>query len=192
MADDVMGSKDASWTCFNERLRRLHRESQLPLGLKNTNLVASNASLKRMIDNLEVNNDFARFKTERIHQSYADSVKARYLSPKTAGFSIAHEQIQELLHLLGEERDLTNSLQDRLDQEIMMSHGLEVDVLRIRILVLQIGIPGCKPLELAPLFVVLCLHMGRERASSRHCSLTSKRIDSMLHVCVRDTIMLWK
>ena len=39
---------------------------------------------------------------------------------------MAQEQIRELMHLLGEERDLTNGLQDRLDQEIIMSQALEI------------------------------------------------------------------
>ena len=39
---------------------------------------------------------------------------------------MAHEQIAELLHLLGEERDLTNSLQERLDTEIIITQSLEL------------------------------------------------------------------
>ena len=126
-ADGSNRPEDASWRHFDERARRMHRESQSPLASPKPNRVAANASPKRTIDNLEVNNNFTRFETERSHQAYADSVKARYLSPETKRSSIAHEQIRELLHLLGEERDLTNSLQDRLDQEIMMSHGFELD-----------------------------------------------------------------
>ena len=48
------------------------------------------------------------------------------MSPETATFTMAHEQIAELLHLLGEERDLTNSLQERLDTEIIITQGLEL------------------------------------------------------------------
>ncbi|MDI1490877.1 MAG: hypothetical protein OHK93_002082 [Ramalina farinacea] len=83
-------------------------------------------SLNYLISNLKVSNEFARFKTERIHRSYAESVKARYLSPETSTFTMAHEQIAELLHLLGEERDLTNSLQERLDTEIILSQSFEL------------------------------------------------------------------
>ena len=67
-----------------------------------------------MIDDLEANNDFARFQTEPIHQSRAGYVRARYLSLETVGRSMAHEQIQELSDFLSEERDLTNSSQERL------------------------------------------------------------------------------
>ena len=45
---------------------------------------------------------------------------------------MAQEQIQELLALFREERNLTNSLQDRLDQETIMSHGLELGAQGLR------------------------------------------------------------
>ena len=96
------------------------------------NLEAANESLKLLVGNLQVSNDFARFQTERISQSYAESIKARYLSPETSTFTMAQEQMAELLQLLGEERDLTNDLQQRLDTEIIISQSLELGAQDLR------------------------------------------------------------
>ena len=90
-------------------------------------LGASKASLKRMINDLKVHNDSERFQTECTCQPPTGSAKARHLFPPgTAGLSIAHEQLLELLNLLGEKRDLNNSLQYRVDQKMIISVGFEL------------------------------------------------------------------
>ena len=67
------------------------------LTLHNTNLEASNESLKYAIGDLEVNNDFARFETESVNHPVHkyQLAKVRYLSPKTAKYTMAQEQIRE-------------------------------------------------------------------------------------------------